>query len=103
MLDKSATDFVADFAVLMAEIGAYGRSKHGDMSTQARIERGDLSRWERITPEANALHAADHFQMYRDGIVHDHFGTLKHQLAAVAFNALMEYHLAKLAEVEKDK
>lgn len=41
-------------------------------------------------------HANEHFRMAINGEIHDHFKTRKHQLAAVAFNAMMEFYFAGL-------
>jgi hypothetical protein len=43
-------------------------------------------------------HARDHFDMYLAGELHDRFNTRKHQLAAVAFNAMMEFYYASLED-----
>jgi hypothetical protein len=40
--------------------------------------------------------------MYLNHEPHDHFGTDKHQLAAVAFNAMMEFYFAGLGEEGED-
>jgi hypothetical protein len=50
----------------------------------------------RTTTKAIAAHAREHFAQYQSHIPHDHFGTDKHQLAAVAFNAMMEFYFAGL-------
>lgn len=92
------SEFMREFVKAMAEIERYGRQKHGEKSTQARIESGNYERWERITSQANGEHAKEHWEAYLRGERHDHFGTLKHQLAAVAFNALMEFRLARLED-----
>lgn len=86
------------FIEAMGDIGRYGHEKYGDFSFHARAAKGDSTRGDhpRTTPEAIADHAAGHFQMHVDGIRHDHFGTRRHQLAAVAFNAMMEYFFAGL-------
>jgi hypothetical protein len=35
-------------------------------------------------------------RMHLRGELHDHFGTRRHRLAAVAFNAMMEFYFAGL-------
>lgn len=93
--------FVIDsFIEAMEDIGRYGHAKYGAASFQARRLSGDVSRGglARTQPSAIACHAAEHFRAYLRGELHDHFGTHKHQLAAVAFNAMMEYHFAALAD-----
>lgn len=102
-LRKEIPDFLRDFVNIMIEIDAYGRAKHGEKSTQARIESGNYTRWDRIETEALANHADDHFQNYSLGIKHDYFHTLGHQLGAVAFNALMEFKLARLEKEKADE
>ncbi|WP_446744313.1 hypothetical protein [Silvibacterium acidisoli] len=82
----------------MNAIGQYGHEKYGDFSFHARALKGDTSRGDhpRTTPEAIAEHAKEHFAMFLRGESHDHFGTRRHQLAAVAFNAMMEYYFAEM-------
>lgn len=81
-----------EFLIAMSEIGKYGHEKYGEQSFQHRRKQGDMSRgsMERTQAVTIANHAEDHFTMYLNGIKHDHFGTDIHQLAAVAFNAMME-------------
>jgi hypothetical protein len=86
------------FLELMNDIGRYGFEKYAEDSFQARRLKGDYSRpeMERVAPRAIAVHAADHFTMYLAGVKHDKFDTLEHQLAASAFNAMMEFFFAGL-------
>jgi hypothetical protein len=86
------------FLEAMNDIGRYGFEKYGVDSFQARRAVGDNSRGEmaRATTMAIAAHAREHFAQYQSHIPHDHFGTDKHQLAAVAFNAMMEFYFAGL-------
>lgn len=89
------------FLEAMNDIGRYGEEKYGEQSFGARGKRGDYSRGtgsvaERTTSEAIAEHAAEHFRMHLRGEKHDKFGTRRHQLAAVAFNAMMEFYFAGL-------
>lgn len=86
----------------MNDIGRYGHEKYGKDSFHYRARMGDNSRGylERTRPEAIRDHAAAHFQMHVDGIPHDHFNTRRHQLAAVAFNAMMEFYFAGLESEE---
>lgn len=91
------------FLEAMNEIGAYGHQKYGENSFHARAAKGDTSRGEitsRTSSEAIAKHASDHFDLYLDKILHDHFSTRRHQLAAVAFNAMMEFYFAGLENEE---
>lgn len=80
------------FIEAMNDIGCYGHEKYGELP---RL-RAAHSSPPRVTPGALADHAADHFQMHLIGLPHDHFHTRRHQLAAVAFNAMMEFHFAGL-------
>lgn len=82
------------FLQAMNDIGRYGHSKYGELPAN-RCHHADP---ERVRPGQLAAHAALHFDEYLEGLAHDHLGTLRHQLAAVAFNAMMEFHFAGLAE-----
>lgn len=83
------------FLALMDEIGIYGLQKYGERSTANRFAKGDFSRDERTKSRSFAEHAANHFGEYIDGIKHDKFNTREHQLAAAAFNAMLEYQFYK--------
>jgi hypothetical protein len=78
----------------MNEIGKYGHEKYAENSFHAKAQRGDFTRGdsERTQPDEIAKHAAEHFNMYLRGELHDHFGTRGAQLAAVGFNAMMEFY-----------
>lgn len=91
---------IPGFLEAMNDIGRYGHEKYGEQSFHNRAEHGDRSRGEllRTQPDHIAAHAAHHFQMYLAGEPHDKFGTRKHQLAAAAFNAMMEYYFAGLED-----
>jgi hypothetical protein len=80
------------FIEAMNDIGRYGFEKYGPLPRERSAHR-DPSR---VTSDAIAEHADDHFHAYLRGIPHDHFNTRRHQLAAVAFNAMMEFHFAGL-------
>jgi hypothetical protein len=85
------------FLEAMNEIGRYGFEKYGADSFQSRRLQGGTSRMlSRCEPQEIADHAREHFSMYLSHEPHDHFGTDKHQLAAVAFNAMMEFYFAGL-------
>lgn len=88
------------FLEAMNDIGRYGFEKYGPDSFQFRRMAGDTSRGEmqRTTPWAIADHASNHFDMYLEGTRHDKFNTEVHQLAAVAFNAMMEAYFAGLTK-----
>jgi hypothetical protein len=90
----------AKFLEAMDDIGRYGNGKYGKDSFHQRAKAGDRSRGtlKRTEPAAIAQHAEDHFKMHLRGELHDHFHTRKHQLAAVAFNAMMEFYFAGLED-----
>ena len=86
----------------MNDIGRYGFEKYGEQSFQHRRLNGDTSRGDmvRTIPDAIAAHAHAHFRMHLNGVPHDYFNTRRHQLAAVAFNAMMEFYFAGLEDEE---
>jgi hypothetical protein len=86
-----------EFLEAMNDIWKYGLEKYEESSFQGRALKGNTSRppIDRCKPEEIARHAKEHFDMYLQKIPHDHFNTLSHQLAAVAFNAMMEFILSK--------
>ena len=90
-----------DFLIAMNEIGMYGRDKYKEQSFDWQAKKGSLSRSDRTQSEEIARHADNHFDEYLAGVKHDHFGTLRHQLAASAFNAMMEYIYAVKADGKK--
>ncbi|MBU6231358.1 hypothetical protein KGP36_01715 [Patescibacteria group bacterium] len=81
------------FLEAMNDIGRYGHEKYGKNSYQRRRELGDRSRSsKRVTKWALFKHGVRHWIAYLLGDKHDHFGTREHNLAAVAFNVMMEYY-----------
>lgn len=84
----------------MNDIGRYGNEKYGKDSFHQRAQSGDRSRGglERTDPKVIINHAGNHGAEYLAGVPHDHFHTRKHQLAAVAFNAMMEFYFAGLED-----
>lgn len=98
MSDKGFNHLVPEFLKAMDDIGRYGAEKYGVESFQHRRSIGDRSRGSlaRTEPEAIAEHAAAHFRMHLQALPHDHFHTRRHQLAASAFNAMMEFYFAGL-------
>jgi hypothetical protein len=90
------------FLSAMNDIGRYGNEKYKDQSFHARRKQGDCSRGglKRNKPQVIADHAREHFNQYLSYEAHDHFGTDKHQLAAVAFNAMMEFYYAGLEDAQ---
>lgn len=87
------------FLEAMNDIGRYGNDKYGVDSFHQRAQHGDRSRGklERASSAAICQHSKDHIDMYIRKEAHDKFDTLKHQLAAAAFNAMMEFYFAGLA------
>lgn len=85
------------FLELMNDIGRYGEEKYGAESFHARAQIGDRSRsLKRTQTEEIMRHARQHTADYENGVLHDHFGDLKHQIAAAAFNCLMEYYFSEM-------
>ncbi len=90
------------FLRTMDDIGRYGFEKYGSASFHAKQQRQDHARDGRLTSQVIADHAREHFNMYLNHQAHDHFNTDLHQLAAVAFNAMMEAWLAGLTKENKE-
>jgi hypothetical protein len=82
----------AAFLEAMDEIGAYGFGVYGELPRRREDHRNP----ERVTTIEILQHARDHFLAYALNTPHDHFQTRRHQLAAVAFNAMMEFQFAGL-------
>lgn len=107
-LDGNYETLIAEFLEAMNDIGRYGTEKYGAKSFEAQIASGKEP--ERIldrTSRSEILHhAKDHLTAYKYEFPHDHFQTLKHQLAAAAFNCMMEFYYANLVnepmDVEKE-
>ena len=85
------------FLELMNDIGRYGEEKYGVDSFHARAQIGDRSRGGLLRTQKEQIlnHARQHITDYENGILHDHFGDSKHQLAAAAFNLLMEFYFSQ--------
>lgn len=76
-----------DFVKLLAEIANYAAGKYG--SAEQYVNG-------RLTGEKSPMnHIYEHLRAFQAGEPHDHFGTLEHQLAAIAYNAMMEYAYIK--------
>jgi hypothetical protein len=89
-----------EFLRAMNDIGRYGFEKYAERSFQARRMSGEpLVRDGRTTSQTIADHAREHFSQYLSHEVHDHFNDDIHQLAAAAFNPMME---AVFAGLDKD-
>ena len=99
LMHKLYPNLIPAFLQCMDEIGAYGHAKYGEQSFQHRRLQGNTSRYmDRVEKNSLYNHSTDHWRMYMYSKKHDHFKTLKHQLAAAAFNAMMEFHFACLSE-----
>jgi phosphoenolpyruvate synthase/pyruvate phosphate dikinase len=73
-----------NFIKILAEIAHHAESKYG---TPEQYADG------RLEEEKSPMnHIGEHYRMYCAREVHDHFGDLDHQLAAIAYNAMMEYY-----------
>lgn len=84
------------FLQAMNDIGQLGVTRYAERSFHAKRTQGDRRRDARLTSCVIADHARAHFEEYLSLHAHDHFGTEIHQLAAAAFNAMMEAFLAGL-------
>ncbi len=84
------------FLKAMNDIGRYGHEKYKDASFQDKILIGNRERDARTEPQVLADHAREHFSMYLNHIEHDYFHDDIHQLAAAAFNCMMEAYYAGL-------
>jgi len=87
------------FLEAMNDIGRYGFELYGPLPQR----REDHRRPERTTSTEIAKHACTHFGDYLSGKSHDALETLDHQLAAVAFNAMMEFRFLRAARAEKSE
>jgi hypothetical protein len=76
-----------DFLALVNDIGRLGHEKFG---ADAIESSGDRTR-KLPRHQANMLHAYRHITAYEDGVKHDKLGTLQAQLAAAAFNCMLEF------------
>jgi hypothetical protein len=83
----------SDFLELMNDIGRYGAEKYKDVDFRHNADRS--RKLPRQQTEQILRHAHQHALDYENGILHDHFGTRKHQLAAAAFNLLMEFYFSQ--------
>jgi hypothetical protein len=87
-----------EFLELMAKIAAYGAKKYGDLNWhKSRLdgEKGPMN------------HLMNHYKMYMNMEPYDHGEVTDSpacHLAAIAFNAMMEFYYVKLkAEVTSDE
>jgi hypothetical protein len=73
-----------EFLRLLADIAGYADVKYG------AAEQYTLGRL--VGNKSPINHIYEHLRMYIAREPHDRFGGLKHQLAAIAYNAMMEYY-----------
>ena len=93
---KEYNRVLINFIKVLNEIADYGYKKHGNNSFQQQMILGTRDYSDRVNPEAFREHSDGHFYEVVIKCKHDHFGTLKHQLGAVAFNAMMAYYMLDL-------
>jgi hypothetical protein len=77
-----------NFLKMLAEIAQYAEGKYGcaEQYMKARLEG-----------QASPInHIYEHLRAFQAGEPHDRFGTVEHQLAAIAYNAMMEYAYVKM-------
>jgi len=93
-LDTTYETLVKGFLEAMNEIGRYGKEKYGDQSFERQVASGLPPSRDVVRTKTVEImrHAKAHIGMYMNFDRHDHFGTYKHQLAAAAFNLMMEYY-----------
>lgn len=84
------------FLEAMDDIGRYGYEKYKEKSFQHKSLTGDRERDARVKSQVLADHAREHFSMYLNHAEHDYFHDDIHQLAAAAFNCMMEAYYANL-------
>lgn len=76
-----------DFIKLLAQIAQYAEGKYGAAEQYREAE---------LTGDGSPMnHMAEHMRAYMAGESHDHFGGQEYQLAAIAYNAMMEYFYFK--------
>lgn len=73
-----------DFIKMMAEIANYADQKYGsaEQYREPRLERD----------KSPLNHIPEHFREYVTGSSHDKFEDPRYHLAAIAYNAMMEYY-----------
>lgn len=82
------------FFHLVAQIAHYGAEKYGDKNWQkSRLVGG----------KSPINHIYDHLRQYDLGMMHDKFQSLGHQLAAIAFNAMMEFYYLENIDAGKER
>jgi len=81
-----------DFLELMNDIGRLGHEKFG---ADAFEIAGGKRRIARHQKEEILRHARQHLAAYEQGIRHTRLNTMGHQLAAAAFNSMLEFYFSQ--------
>jgi hypothetical protein len=73
-----------EFIRMLADIASHAEKKYGaaEQYTNGRL----------VGEKSPINHIYEHLRMYISRETHDHFKLLKHQLASIAYNAMMEYY-----------
>jgi hypothetical protein len=101
-MDDKYPILIEGFLKAMQEIGFYGLERHGSRTFEAQLAAGnELVRSHRTETSVLFDHAEAHMDAYGTREPHDYFGTQRHQLAAAAFNLMMEYAYAGLDSEEE--
>lgn len=90
-VDFDYTVLYRPFLHAMAQIGHYGASKYG------------YDNWKRsplVHDKSPQNHLEGHLTELAEGRPHDHFHTLRHQIAAIGFNAMMMFYWMEREELE---
>ena len=96
-VDNPITQNFPGLLEALEDIWNLGMKKYGEDSFQARVLKGDRSRYmQRVTQISLFKHVAEHYQEFAGDVPHDVYGTTKHQLAAAIFNLIMEWHFSDL-------
>jgi hypothetical protein len=76
-----------EFLRLLADIASYAEGKYGaaEQYTEGRL----------VGDKSPVNHMFEHLRAYIAREPHDRYGTAEHQLAAIAYNAMMEYFYLK--------
>lgn len=93
-VDFDYTTLYRPFLHAMAQIGHYGAVKYGR-------DNWMLSPWTNDKSPQN--HLEGHLTELAHGKPHDHFHTLRHQIAAIGFNAMMMFYWMEQEEREEQE
>lgn len=90
-VDFDYTVLYRPFLHAMAQIGHYGASKYG---------HGNWKLSPLVHDKSPQNHLEGHLTELAEGRPHDHFHTLRHQIAAIGFNAMMMFYWMEREELE---